>query len=82
MYRIVTGGMVAEQIAELPGPALAGNAQTLAVLELVPRNGDPINTDDPDGNLRLLPFGDAGMVIYVILVDQQRVDALELIWGS
>lgn len=82
MYRIVTGGVVADQLAELPSAALAGYAQALAVLELVPWNGDPINADNPEGNVRVLPFGDAGMVIYLILEDQQRVDVLELIWGS
>jgi hypothetical protein len=82
MYRIVTGGVVADQVAGLPGAALARYAQTLAVMELVPWNGDPINAENPDGNVRVLPFGDAGMVIYLILEDQQRVDVLELIWGS
>jgi hypothetical protein len=82
MYRIVTGGVVADQVAELSGAALAGYAQVLAVLEMVPWNGDPINADNPDGNVRVLPFADAGMVIYLILEDQQRIDVLELIWGS
>jgi hypothetical protein len=82
MYRIVTDGVVAHQIAGLPGAALAGYAQTLAVLELVPWNGDPINADNPEGNVRVLPFGDAGMVIYLILEDQQRVDVLEVVWRS
>jgi hypothetical protein len=82
MYRIVTDGVVAHQINALPGAALAGYAQALAVLELVPWNGDPINADNPEGNVRVLPFGDAGMVIYLILADQRRVDVLEVVWGS
>jgi hypothetical protein len=45
-------------------------------------NGDPINADNPEGNIRVLPFGDAGMVIYLILEDQRRVDVLEVVWGS
>lgn len=52
MYRIVTDGVVADQVAGLPGAALAGYAQTLAVLELVPWNGDPINADNSEGNVR------------------------------
>ncbi|HEY9417368.1 MAG TPA: hypothetical protein VIQ30_21615 [Pseudonocardia sp.] len=82
MYRIVTDGVIPHQIAALPGVALAGYAQTLAVLELVAWNGDPINADNPAGNVRVLPFGDVGMVIYLILEDQQRVDVVEVIWGS
>ncbi len=78
----MTGSVVADQLAELSSVALAGYAQALAVLELVPWNGDPINADNPEGNVRVIPFGDAGMVIYLILEDQQRVDVLELIWGS
>lgn len=69
-----------EQLAALPVAALADYAQVQTVLGLVPWNGDPLNAKNPDGAVRTMPFGAAGMVIYLILEDQRRVDVIELFW--
>jgi hypothetical protein len=80
VYRIETYSDAMEQIATLPDDALADYAQVLGVLELVPWNGAPLRDDNPDGAVRTLPFGRAGLVTYLILDDQRRVDVLNIVW--
>jgi hypothetical protein len=63
-----------------PDDALADYAQVLGVLELVPWNGAPLRDDNPDCAVRTLPFGRAGLVTYLILDDQRRVDVLNIVW--
>ncbi|MGH3695353.1 MAG: hypothetical protein ACRDRX_15425 [Pseudonocardiaceae bacterium] len=82
MYRVETDPDAAEQIAALPDDALADYAQSLVVLELVPWNGAPLRKDNPDGAVRTLPFGRAGMVTYLILERQHRVDVLKVLWAG
>lgn len=71
MYRVETYPDAMEQIAALPDAALAFYAQALGVLELVPWNGAPLHDDNPDGAVRTLPFGSAGMIVYLVLEDQR-----------
>lgn len=80
MYRIETDSAATEQIIALPDEALADYTQVLGVLELVPWNGDPLHEDNPDGAVRTLPFGRAGLVTYLVLDDQRRVDVLNVLW--
>ncbi|HEY0692947.1 MAG TPA: hypothetical protein VGD71_28370 [Kribbella sp.] len=82
MYRIVTDSQAFDQIARLPIAALVGYAEALSVLELVPWNGEPINERNLDGNVRVLPFGAAGLVANLILEDQRQVDVLDVIWAQ
>jgi hypothetical protein len=69
-----------EQIAALPAGALLALAEALAMLELTPWNGPPLNKNHPDGEVRTLPFGGAGLITYLILDDQERVDVLKVLW--
>ena len=48
----------------------------------MPWNGDPYNRVDSKGAMRQLMFGphSEGMVTYLILEDQQRVDVLRVLW--
>jgi len=80
VYRVETDSNAMEQIAALPVDALADYAQVLGVLELVPWNGAPLRDDNPDAAVRTLPFGRAGMVTYLILEDQRRIDVLNVLW--
>ncbi len=80
MYRIETDSAATEQIVALPDEALADYTRVLGVLELVPWNGDPLHDDNPDAAVRTLPFGRAGLVTYLILDDQRRVDVLNVLW--
>lgn len=63
-------------ITALPATALPALAEAMTVLELTPWNGRPINPNNPDGAVRTLAFGSAGMLTYLVLDDVQRVDVL------
>lgn len=80
MYRIVTDPRTGEQISALPDEALAELAGVLTVLELVPWNDDPMHARNPDGPVRTMPLARIGMVTYLILEDQLRVDIVNVLW--
>jgi hypothetical protein len=69
-----------EQIAALPAEALHPLAEATAMLELTPWNGAPLRNDNPGGPVRTLPFGHFGLITYLILDDQRRVDVLNVMW--
>jgi hypothetical protein len=52
------------------------------VLEVAPWSGDPLIGAKPDGAIRTTVFGPAGegMITYLILDDQRRVDILDVMW--
>jgi hypothetical protein len=79
-YTLEIDPLAEQQIAALPPLALAALVEAAAVLELVPWNGLPLNRNNPDGAVRQLPFGRFGMITYLILDDQQRVDLLIVTW--
>ena len=80
MYRIVLDEETEAQIEALPYEALAPLAELLDVLSLTPWNGDPLNDASPDAPLRSWAFGRAGLLTYLILEDQQRVDLIRVVW--
>lgn len=66
----------------LPARALAALAEVFVVLELSPWSGRPVNPEmNPDGPVRVLTFGDGGLVTYLILEELQRVDVLVVAWA-
>ena len=75
---------VQDQIRALPQQALHALAEAICVLELVPGKGDPYHRSNPDGSMRNLAFGPhgEGLVTYLILEDQNRVDLLRVLWTS
>jgi hypothetical protein len=80
MYQIDLDPEAREQLDAVPAQALAALAETLAMLELTPWIGSPQHSANPDGAVRWVLFGKAGMVIYLILEDQRRVDVLKVLW--
>ena len=82
MYRVTSDHQVLEQVAALPIAALASYAELLVVLETVPWNGDPVHKDNPDRAVRTHAFGRGGLITYLILEDQQRVDVLTVQWAG
>ncbi len=80
MYRITTDDQSSAQIDALPAEALTPYAEIVGVMELIPWQGEPTNSRNPDGPIRVLFFGHGSMVIYLILEDQLRVDVLDVIW--
>jgi hypothetical protein len=71
-----------QQIAALPQAALTELAAAFSVLELVPWNGLSLNENNPEGAVRQLPFGSLGMITYLILDEQRRVDVLIVTWAG
>lgn len=56
-------------------------ADAMGVLRLTPWNGRPYNEADPDSWMRQLDFADdRGFITYLVLDDQDRVDALNVTW--
>ncbi|MGH3764034.1 MAG: hypothetical protein ACRDTX_02585 [Pseudonocardiaceae bacterium] len=82
MYKVVADKQTDQQIATLPNVTLADFAEARALLELHPWSADSINSGNPEGPVRILAFGHAGMIIYLILEDQRRVDLLEVLWAG
>ena len=80
MYRVVLDEETEAQIEALPYEALAPLAELLDVLSLAPWNGDTLNDANPDAPLRSWAFGRAGLLTYLILEDQQRVDLIRVVW--
>jgi hypothetical protein len=69
-----------EQIKGLPVEATDALANAFEVLTLVPERGEPINAANPDGGVYQLVFAGHGMITYLLLADQLRVDVLTITW--
>jgi hypothetical protein len=80
VYKITTDERSSAQIAALRADDLVSYAEIMAVLELVPWQGEPTNAENPDGPVRALCFGNGSMVTYLILEDQLRVDVVDISW--
>jgi hypothetical protein len=71
------------RIQALPPAGTAALAEAFEVLSLVPERGEPINADNPtDGVHQLIFGGGCGLIIYLLLTDQNRVDVLIVTWVS
>jgi hypothetical protein len=71
------------QIQALPPTARTALADAMTVLSLVPERGQPLNANNPDGGLYQLVFGDGfGLITYLLLTNQNRVDVLVVTWMS
>ncbi|MBV9010963.1 MAG: hypothetical protein JO309_06060 [Pseudonocardiales bacterium] len=81
-YEIDVDLQAQDDIAALPARALLTLAEAMTILELTPWNGRPINSANPDGAVRTLAFGSAGMLTYLVLDDEKRVDVLIVVWAS
>ena len=73
-----------DAIAVLPRDALLALAEAFAVLELAPWSaGRSVNPErNPDSGVRNLPFGAAGMITYLIVEHERRVDILLVTWAE
>ena len=80
MYTVNTDGPAQHQVDALPAEALAAYAELRVVLETAPWSGRPYHRDNPQGAVRALAFGTHGLVVYLILEDQRRVDVLLVQW--
>lgn len=82
MYRVTTDERSQPQIEALPPAARAPFAEGRVLLEVAPWSGDPLFADKPDTGIRTITFGAAGqgMITYLILDMQRRVDILDVLW--
>ncbi|MGH3942385.1 MAG: hypothetical protein ACRDTG_27945 [Pseudonocardiaceae bacterium] len=82
MYRIRVYEEVQATVATLPFEAHVAWIELLDALELTPWNGESQNARNPDGEVRRFVFGPggAGLVVYLILEDQQLVDIVQVTW--
>ena len=73
-----------DAIAALPPDALLALAEAFAVLELAPWDaGRSVNPErNPDSGVRNLPFGAAGMITYLVVEHERRVDILLVTWAG
>ncbi len=82
MYSVETDGPSQQQIDALPATALAGYAELRVLLETAPWSGQPYNWDNPDSAMRSHTFGTYGLLVYLVLEDQRRVDVLSVQWAG
>ncbi len=69
------------QIQALPPAGVDALAEAMTMLSLVPERGEPINAANPDGGVYQLAFGGGrGLITYLLLTDQNRVDVLIVTW--
>lgn len=82
MYEVTTDERSQSQIEALPSAAAAPFAEARVTLEVSPWSGDPLIATQPDTGIRTLIFGHSGegMITYLILDMQRRVDILDVLW--
>jgi hypothetical protein len=80
LYTVNTDGPAQHQVDALPAEALAAYAELRVVLETAPWSGRPYHRNNPLGAVRAHAFGTHGLVVYLILEDQRRVDVLLVQW--
>jgi len=81
MYALDTRGPVQDQIDALPPGAVPEFDRLRRSLETRPWEGAPYLLEKPDSPMRTQTFGERGLVTYLILEDQQRVDLLLVQWA-
>lgn len=83
-YKVEVYAEARAQIRGLPAEALPAMAEAVTMLELAPWSGSPLTPDTADAAVRVLPFGPhrTGMLTYLILDEQLRVDILQVLWAG
>jgi hypothetical protein len=82
VYLVETDEQAQKQIDALPAHVLGHYAELRTLLEVGPWSGESVNRRNPEAEVRFLLFGPSreGMVTYLILEDQRRVDVLQVVW--
>jgi len=82
VYRVTTDERSQPQVDALPAEALVAFAEARAMLEVAPWGGDPFDDENADAPVRTLPFGviHQGLLTYLILERERRVDLLDVLW--
>jgi hypothetical protein len=82
VYQVTTDDRSQPQIEALPAEALQFFAEARVVLELSPWSGESLNAANPRAGVRTLALGPTGegLITYLILEGQRRVDILDVLW--
>ncbi|MCA1675585.1 MAG: hypothetical protein LC799_26535 [Actinobacteria bacterium] len=80
MYEVHVHDEAQATVDVLPADAVAGYFEVLDLLSMDPWRGDPYRRDNPDGNIRTLPFAGSGFVTCMILDREQEVHLIEVLW--
>ncbi|RJQ79422.1 hypothetical protein D5S17_10430 [Pseudonocardiaceae bacterium YIM PH 21723] len=81
-YLINLDDLSSVQLEALPIRTLQSVAEVFTMLELTPENGRPINDENPECAVLQVIFGEhsEGIISYLLLPDQQRVDIVHILW--
>jgi hypothetical protein len=84
VYEVESDDNAGYQVAALPEHALSAYASLIDLIALHPWSGEPLRNTDSTSPMRTHTFGhdDAGLAIYLILEDQQRVVVLRVLWAG
>ncbi|MFB4265257.1 type II toxin-antitoxin system RelE/ParE family toxin [Nonomuraea sp. GTA35] len=79
MYAVEFDPPAEKQRDELPFEALAAFMELRAVLEVAPWSGRrPSN--NPRGNMLSMPFGETGLVTYLVMEERRLVYIVRITW--
>jgi hypothetical protein len=82
VYTVEADSSVQQEIDALPAEALASFAEVRVVLETAPWSGRALRKVNPQGEVRTHAFGRTGIVVYVILERQRRVELVRIVWAG
>lgn len=81
MYTVLPPDPVAQdQIDALPDEALGYLAELFTLLETAPWTGRSANPSNPDANMLTMPFGERGLITYLVLERTREVYVVRVQW--
>lgn len=82
MYSVSHGVEAQAQLDALPVDALSAFDEIRVVLETAPWSGRALVRENPAGAVRQHAFARVGLVVYVVLEEQRRVEVVKVIWAG
>jgi hypothetical protein len=84
VYKVESADEAGHEVALLPEAVLPAYASSIDLLMLHPWGGESLRRTDPESPMRTHVFGadGAGLAIYLVLEDQQRVVVLRVLWSG
>jgi hypothetical protein len=80
VYSVELDSVAESEIAALAPEALGPLAELLALLEVAPWSGAPLNQTNPKANILTHAFGESGLAVYMVLDERRQVYVLRLSW--
>ena len=79
-YEIIVDPVAQAGIQALPAEVRPALDEVMTVISMVPWRADPINDDNPDGEVRQVVFAGSGMVTFLIVEHDREVHVLTVQW--